>query len=353
MFRPVLMLGLAALPLAPIGPADAKDEAYGTLKLFGDWIVGCNNLLSCTAIGMVPEAAAQIAYIKVQRGASASATPAISVVIFSDDARQKARVGLTISGGHTTLPLDEMTLNGADNYLRGDVGPDVSEGFLVALLSGQDLDLQIDGESEPVPVSLRGMSAALRYMDAEQSRAGGVTALVAKGSKPSSAVPTPPQIAPLVGQMLTDVGAVAATPKGLPARGDGCPDEAQAQEYKAGDGQIVFGICRFLAAYNAGTEFWTVDGGVPRQFHFPVTGGDVYDVDGLINAGLDDNGLTMTEFAQGRGLGDCGRTSSWAFTGTSFQRVALTEMSECRGVSIDDWPNLYSRDVIAAAAGTR
>ena len=68
---------------------------------------------------------------------------------------------------------------------------------------------------------------------------------------------------------------------------------------------------------------------------------------GLVNAGLDEHGLTLIVFSKGRGIGDYGSTSSWSFDGETFQLVGLSSMGECRDVFVTDWPVLYTRAVLS------
>ena len=51
----------------------------------------------------------------------------------------------------------------------------------------------------------------------------------------------------------------------------------------------------------------------------------------LTNAEWDPERRMIHEYAKGRGLGDCGVRSSYAWTGEIFRLVEQEEMSECRG----------------------
>ena len=51
----------------------------------------------------------------------------------------------------------------------------------------------------------------------------------------------------------------------------------------------------------------------------------------LINAGWDQERGLLTSFSKGRGLGDCGTLSEYAWDGRAFRLVEQAEMGECRG----------------------
>ncbi len=61
--------------------------------------------------------------------------------------------------------------------------------IVAAMANGKRLTLNRKAGKEVAHASLSGSAAALRFIDAEQRRAGTVTAAVAKGTKPANTVP--------------------------------------------------------------------------------------------------------------------------------------------------------------------
>jgi hypothetical protein len=57
--------------------------------------------------------------------------------------------------------------------------------------------------------------------------------------------------------------------------------------------------------------------------------------------GLDDGSPEMSSFHKGRGIGDCGATWTWAWTGKTFRLTAYATMPDCKGISSDDWITLW------------
>ncbi len=335
-----------------LGAETGSTPAVGDSKTFGDWTVGCDNLRACTAIGLVADGAEELAYVKVLRDGSAAAAPTVSVIYLTSGDENEAALDLALSGKETRLPVGRLQASGLNGYLSATIDPETADAFLGALVKGDALSVRENGQGKPTLVSLRGMSAALRFMDAEQGRDGGVTALVARGDKPAAAVSPPPAPPPLRVLKLTAIDPAPPLPKGISATGEDCDGKAEPEAYETGDGRRIFGVICYSAAYNVGVEYWLSDEKGVRRLSFrtgPEAGPS--DFDGLVNAGLNEHGLTLIEFDRARGIGDCGTTSSWGFDGEAFQLVGLASMGECRGVRAEDWPVLYTRAIEPRADG--
>jgi len=170
----------------------------GKLVTFKDWVVGCDNTLTCRAIGLPKDPRDSEFRIVVERGAEASAIPKVWINTWHkwQDMGPPARL---LIDGHAIAfaPLP-------DSEFISRVAPVDSLAFLAALADAQRLVLlDEDGRriarefEEHLPlrgsdISPDGAKAALRYMDDQQKRVGTVTALVAKGEAPASTVPAAP-----------------------------------------------------------------------------------------------------------------------------------------------------------------
>ncbi|WAJ28281.1 DUF1176 domain-containing protein [Antarcticirhabdus aurantiaca] len=347
MIPAALLLAVPALQPVVAENAPSRPDV-GQSRSFNDWIVGCDNLRACTAIGTTADGAAAIAYIKVHRQAGPEARPQVSVVFLPQVDTAEAVLDLELAGTDATLAVEHLNARASDSYLAAPIGAADVGPFLDALLTGDALRVGDGTKGETAPVSLRGMSAALRYMDAEQGRAGGVTAIVAKGAAPADAVAKPAASAPARALKLVALDPAPPLPQGIPAPSDECPDGIEPEAYEASNGTRIFGSCSFSGAYNFGVDYWLSDATGVRPLDFRIPGQPGSDAfAGLVNAGLDEHGLTLIDFSKGWGIGDCGSTSSWSFDGETFQLVGLSSMGECRGVSASDWPVLYTRAISA------
>jgi hypothetical protein len=57
-----------------------------------------------------------------------------------------------------------------------------------------------------------------------------------------------------------------------------------------------------------------------------------------VNGAYDPKTRTLSAFAKGRGIGDCGSAQTWAWTGDRFVLTQESTMGECAGVPSDLWP---------------
>jgi hypothetical protein len=62
----------------------------------------------------------------------------------------------------------------------------------------------------------------------------------------------------------------------------------------------------------------------------------------MTNAAFDPKTMTLSTFSKGRGIGDCGSESIWAFDGKAFRMTSFKMMPDCKGVPLWEWAPLYS-----------
>lgn len=322
----------------------AKSETQG----FKDWLVGCDNANACTALGIPREDGQPIAYVKVTRPAGADGAVRASVVAMSESSEGDFTLRIAIDG--QPFGAGDFKATTAFAYARVDLDEADSAAFVAALVNARALTLQVyEGTlaEAAVEVSLEGSSAALRYIDAAQKRDGGVTALVARGDAPASAVPPAPAYSVVRARKITELDPVPRPPAALPKTSDeGCLQTGIAPiAFDLGGGQTLWGVCVMTGAYNFTYEFYSANSG-GTVTKVPLTTPGVRAIEGLesalTNPYLSENGLVLSAFAKSRGIGDCGDAQGWAWDGTAMRPLSYSVMNECRGVSSDDWITLYS-----------
>lgn len=335
--RRLLLAGLAMLL-----PTATLAEGPSELETFKDWVVGCDNRFACTAIGMVGDFDQAVAYLKVTRGAGTGDAPIVTVTALDDVSTGPVDLVMSLEGGG--LPVDRLAGNAAESYPSAVVPPSQTSAFLDVLLSKTALSVR-SAAGDPANISLAGMSAALRWMDAAQGRANGPTALVATAPAATAAAPERAVVEPVKAVVMTELDPVPAALEGAPQRDEFCNEYATDVAYGLPDGRMIYGTCAFNGAYNIGYDYVLVsaDGASVEPLAFPGPSG-VSDPDyaGLVNPGLSEDGKRLIAFNKGRGIGDCGDSGEWVFDGTAFRLVAYALMPECRGVSPEDWPVLVS-----------
>ena len=303
----------------------------GEVKTFRDWTVGCDNGLACHAVALVPEGEWEgRVTMSVRRGAEPDAALAISVEGLEEDPAALLADGRPLAA----------RFSGGGGELH--VHPSDPNAFVAALRSARQLEFRSRAGAPIGAVSLSGASAALLYMDETQRRLGTSTAFARPGGSPAAAVP-PAQPLPRIRARPRPSDTrpeLSAARIAQLRRQSGCtieevgePDSFEAVQIETGRTLIL--LACGTGAYNLSSIPFIAQrrGGelaiAPAQFATgtPETGNQP----GLVNAWWDDERWLLTEFPRGRGLGDCGVQSEYAWDGTAFRLVLQREMGECRG----------------------
>ncbi|MDO8409792.1 MAG: DUF1176 domain-containing protein [Phenylobacterium sp.] len=333
-------LGVAALAWAAGGPALADSGSFGA------WSVVCDNARVCTAFGFgeLGEIGSS-GFLRVTRGAGPADAPVIDLVTAGTAATSLA---LAVDGvtprGLAAVPATPIDTDPERRLTQ--LTPTQSAALLAVLAKGSDLTLK-EGRNPATTISLTGSSAALRFMDDRQKRAGTMTALVARGSTPASSVPAPPALPKVT-------AAPAAAQTGLPsqpsaalqARLGACDDDIadlgiKPDVARLAPGKLFWGVVCSRGAYNVIYSLFLTDeaGGDVEALQVPYANGEP--VTELMNIDFDPETQTLTNFDKGRGLGDCGALSRWVWTGQAFALTHQTLMPDCQGVTSDYWPVSY------------
>jgi hypothetical protein len=226
---------------------------------------------------------------------------------------------------------------------------------LAAMRSASEFELRKADGKRAGSVSLKGVSAALLYMDEQQRRLGTVTALVRPGARPASAVPPPPAL-PKVTAAAGSSRKVALTARETAAlrKRFGCaidevggPDEKEVDPL--GQDRLVLLACG-AGAYNVTYVPLVVPakGGVAAARHPAFDAPEAWwrgeGKPTLINAAFDPVRSELTSFAKARGLGDCGSGRSYVWDGARFRLTSQIDMDECRGST--DYISTWRAEVV-------
>ncbi|MGA2636512.1 DUF1176 domain-containing protein [Methylocella sp.] len=333
-------------PSAAAESEPAQASIAQPLKQFKDWTVGCDNVRTCTALGLPPSEEAG-AYLKISRTGAADDEPAVSFTAYAEDETKQPLLKVLQDGeAAPSLPNESLSARQDGDFATASLSGDGARAFIAALRSAKTLTVQlIDGDKsgDAAAVSLAGAAAALLYMDAQQNRLGTVTALIRRGESPASSIPSPPEPPTIAAVKMGEIKKPPKLPPGVvPAKDESCKRYDPIVVRLSSD-QTLWGICDQAAAYNFAYRFWIVGAGRAKPAVFRIPGRRaVEDPAVLTSPTLSDDGLTLGAENKGRGVGDCGEISEWAWDGAAFRLVRLRQMDECRGVSSDDWPTLYT-----------
>jgi len=358
------IVGIFATLAAAIAPPAAQP---GEIRTFRDWTVGCDNGGNCQAVSLVPANGAAgfdgwDGPVSIVRTAGKDDIFRIRVLFH---AREMDRYRMKIDGQLVdTGPIVQ------GDYPIEIVGTD-AEKVAKAIINGRHLVIQGPNGENITQVSLAGSSAALRYIDDKQQRAGTGTALVAKGSRAyqpaNSEIPTimvdrweESELAPQTG----DIVALAEESRCKNERYGLVEDQVfplgrRGNRFRAlvliscGSGAYNFSSAPYVGEYvenPRATSGWTF---TPARFdRQPSWGGEGADPL-LVNAGWDEQDQKLSSFGKGRGLGDCGSAESYIWDGDMFRMTEASAMPECRGAYewISIWRANYRNLEQAAVSG--
>ena len=185
-----------------------------------------------------------------------------------------------------------------------------------------------------------------------------------RGERPASSVPAAPPLpdltpAPAVDQagFGDDKQTLPASLRALPAV-QTCLGESEHSEW------LVQNV--MSARLDARTELWAVPCGagaynISHHWYLTGSGGrdprpavllgsggprsgeeaEVWPDNATINGGYAPNARTITAFSKGRGIGDCGTSQTWLWTGRQFELQTEDSMGHCAGVPWDYWPTTW------------
>ena len=340
-------LGAFAVLLALMMPAQAQ---IGEMKTFRDWIAGCDNTKSCTALSMPDEGDENVAYLRLDRPAGPDGAPKLALKLRREKLKPSFEIELALDGAPFPTAGHRFSASSSDGETAEiALGPTEIEAFIAGARKATALTLKRDGQSQKL--SLAGSVAAMLWIDEQQKRLNTASALIRKGAAgsvpPAPALPTIPT-KPAIGKPLTksqSAALVKAMRKELNRRSpDSCEDIPEG--FTDTDGafalyettQLVVVACS-RGAYNVSSQFWMVPERDVRKAK-PAEFEGSRDNE-LVNADFDPKTGRVMFFAKGRGIGDCGTSGSYNWNGAYFAVLQLSAMGQCRLIPGDDWIELF------------
>lgn len=339
-----------ALTLASVTAAHAQ---IGPSKTFRDWIAGCDNTKSCTALSLPGGTEDEIAFLRLDRPAGPDGAPTLALKLRAQKLKPSFTIALALDGAPFPAagrPLQATSIDGEVAEIAIPLAE--AEALIAAARKATTLTAKI--ESGSFKVSLAGSVAAMLWIDEQQGRLNTPTALIRKGTTGTApAAPVLPVIAskPASGKALPKAEASALI-KAMRAEikrraPDSCEDMPNSftdtDEAWALDNTLrLVAIACSRGAYNVSSQLWLVNGrDVAKARPAAFDGAGSKPTNELVNADFDPRTGRVSFYAKARGLGDCGSSGSYGWDGKRFAILQLSEMSECRLLPGDDWITLF------------
>ncbi|MGZ9098711.1 MAG: DUF1176 domain-containing protein [Brevundimonas sp.] len=348
----------AAAPAGQAGPdAEAATAAAGMpseTRTFRDWTAVCDNGNACFAFGPASEG---VGWVRVALDAGPDARPSVMAGMWpGDDQGEADPLSLVIDGARfVTRSVPEA------DAPHGRIADEDALRVIAAMARGRAMSLSISirdagAPAEDVAVSLSGAAAALLWIDERQGRLNTTTALIRRGDRPASTVPAAPPLPRVTPAPAISQDGFGETGQTLPAALEALPAvkacRAETRDSDWASGAVMsarldaatelWAAPCFLGAYNIGHEWFVTGpaGADPRPAVLVSASGEAGNA--TINGGYSPETRTLSAFAKGRGLGDCGTRSAWIWSGRAFVLTAEARMEDCQGVPADLWPSTWS-----------
>jgi hypothetical protein len=326
-------------------------------KSFRDWMAGCDNLKSCTALSVPSDGTDTIAYLRLERPAGPEGAAKLVLRLRGEWQKPPLTVELKLDGAAFPAGGKSMPVAADADLATVTFQPAEMTAFIDAARKATKLSVAVPGAT--AEVSLSGAVAALLWIDEQQGRLNTPTALIRKGSVGTApAAPAMPVITarPASGALSEkDAKALAAALRRQIKQRD--PDQCEDGEmttkqdmaWRLDARRSLVSLTCSLGAYNASNAFWIVENGAvasARPVEFPWT--DDSEKNTLVNGAFEPKTGRIEYFAKGRGIGDCGALGGYAWTGAGFALTGFSMMGECRGIGSDDWITLFRSEVRTA-----
>ena len=317
--RTILLAGAATTLL--LSEAGISQAAY---KLIRDSSVLCDFAQNCT-LSLAPVASEGAPALGLYRSSALGSKPEVQLS-YIDPSKVSGKLELSVDG-KPVLVVEASAASRKDDRLN--YGDETAVGKLInAMKNGQKLQLKFAGQTSNY--SLSGLTGGLIYVDEQQSRAGTVDALQAKGAKPAPPpsevriIASVEQIPEQIRKDFTDENGMCGTSYGNSfSTGGGF-------ETKIADGLNLIGMpCGSPGAYNQPYVFYSQHENQVVPISLPTISDEGPTVtDQAWNIDWSQQNKMLTAFFKGRGLGDCGIYDVWKATDTGEGHVRFVLLQE-------------------------
>ena len=327
-----------------------------TVRLFTDWHAACDNLRTCSALGMAAMDAQSYAFIDIRRSGGANAEPHVSLAFTFETESPELPIEIAFepAGADNVFPKTAHAAIGRDGLMRLGLPRENLAPFIAALRRADTLRVRrLDDapkDQSSTAISLKGAVAALRWIDEQQLRNGNVTALIARGERAPAVISTPPT-PPAVSRASYQVRQIEekAPPDVSAARDEACPDledKMKGEEigFQLTADTVLWQMPCANAAYNFTSVFFLQPrSGAPRivEFQKSANGKLVRNLTEIVNGEFNEDERAIYFFSRGRGVGDCGVRGAYVWDGRAFVLTSWQEMTACRGAPLDLWPIVW------------
>lgn len=359
------LLAVSALPAGAVPPPVNEPEirvppraselsgfgAAGPYHLYDDWLVVCDNVASCAAVSVLPDASASM-QITRSGGWDDLPTPVMDLSRAGFDGPTVSLVLQPPAGRPHATPGRRARMRFLLHRLqagRFGLAPGDREALMAAARTARSAQFVGPDGRTIAEVSLRGLVPAMDRFDHVQTRTGTVTGIYTRGEilVPLAAI-MPPDAPSLPAQSgEEEPGNAALGTRGfMMICGIGAPRHAgDAVVWRMATGHRIVAVDCGGSGLNAG-RIWLVvdrDGGIDlATFPTPDLASSQPFSGFLPNGWFDHATGQLHALDLGREAGDCGSSLTWQWTPAGFHLAEATRMPLCAGLARDLWPRTWT-----------
>lgn len=344
LFRPIFIALL-------VGLVPLLSWAMPAQQVFADWQVTCNNQNFCTARntgehhGLVmtltrSAGAHNDSTLRIELGGPENELPKIAAI-----APRLLLDGQPVSLSGNQWQITPWRLGTDDTVTLNSFLAHIQEGDALTLEKGTQV------------ISLRGLKAALLFIDDQQKRVGSETAWISKGDDPALSVPPAPALKSVAkvnptptpftreeSNELLDYG--TSRMNNSPCSLD--PMRRDVWVTPLTDNKALLMVSCESGAYNTIYLAWLVSRAKPYvatsvHLHLPFQPpqSEERNVE-LVNLAFDEKSRELITLEAARGQGDCGIQTRWRYDGQRFRLVRYAAQPSCDNwQGPDAWPTLW------------
>lgn len=323
MLRALLLI--AALIAGPV-------LALGEDRVIRDWTTTCDDDLLCMATTAGEGSGGyQMRFTRASDDSSAWA-----LRFFLKDVPQPKTDGemsISVDGGEPVSFYEEYGfLRDVDGVTFGLAGGADLDKLFAALRKGRKLALSYetpDGKTQKQSFSLSGLAAVLLWIDEQQSRVGRSTEISSPaGVEGEAEFKATKEIADKIEARVK----FDCEPP--------VPNRPDIESYRLPGGFALHVAPCFAGAYNFTQLYFLERRGELQLLYFADYGDAWTGTNQLFNSEYDPKTGWLSASYKGRGVGGCGSTGQWIWSGYSFRLVEFTVWPDCDQPS-DEWTVVY------------
>jgi hypothetical protein len=318
---------------------------------FGQWLVACDNVGDCEAIGFDETEVSLAMHIYRDAGPNGD----ISIDIMGGGSQPLDQ--FIVDGKKVALSSQAWSSSRDDGYKISSKSKDTALKLIASIRNAERIGFFNSNTAEN-SLSLKGLSAALLLIDEVQGRLQTQQAFIRKGNKAEASVPPPRPLPKLVAAAFRSKALTEAEAKRIAdtIRKQQAPfllketcdtfekdDNSDEVNLLSASEVIAFIECT-RGAYQSYFFAFRAPLNNPKKsslLHFPMLPGEASET-GIGNAGYDSATATLSSYGKGRGLFDCGENVDWIFDGKNFQLSEYSMQKRCGGMKTPgDFPIMW------------